>query len=373
MGGTMKLEVDRRALDAALGKVAGAVGNKSNMPILSNVLLDFDGTYLELSATDLEISIRTRIIARGIDKGRTTVSAKQLAKISTGGPANTVEMELDENQTKLLARSGKLKCELPVIAPEDFPYINVNVGKETVKFDPFTLTRAFERIDHAVASDKDSFTMPGVYLHRVDDKFRAVASDGHRCVYCAIDESRLPGLEIGEMGIIIPGSAVRLIVSVLKPAQNAQLEVGGNRLLIHVDDTSLACQLMDGEFPEYQVIYPVDPPYHIDIPREDMAAVLKRLAGFAIAPYIHVRMIVTELGIDLQTGTPNIGAAEDFLAIPHDGETFQTALNIAYLRETLAASHAEKISFEWVDQNHGLVFNEVGNDDVSELIMPMVI
>ncbi|MFP6644539.1 MAG: DNA polymerase III subunit beta, partial [Candidatus Latescibacterota bacterium] len=59
----MKLTLDRNELWRGLNTVLDAVASKPAQPVLSNVLLEAEGDRLTLSATDLDMSIRTRVVA----------------------------------------------------------------------------------------------------------------------------------------------------------------------------------------------------------------------------------------------------------------------------------------------------------------------
>jgi len=369
----MKIEVDRRLLGNALDLVSGAVLASTTMPVLNNVLLDFDGTFLKLVATDLNISIETRITARGVEKGRVSASCKKLHDLARMAPGNVIEIE--EEAGKLRAKAGKIKCELPTIAGEDFPYIafaGLEAAGESPAFDPFVLVRAFERVEHAMEAKADGYAINGALMHRVDEYIRCVASDGHRVAYSGIDAGLMSGLELDEKGILVPGNAVRLIVRLLKGSKEARISVAENKLLVLAGETRLLCNLLEGEFPEYPVVFPADLPFRMEIPKDELAASLKRLIPFSDNVYRHAALRVTNLGIEMECGNPDSGSLNDFIQLNHGQEPFKSALNVKYLADTVAAVKTEKIVFSWCDENHGLVFGEPDNDEVKYLIMPMI-
>ena len=77
----MKLTVDRNELWRGLNTVLDAVASKPAQPVLANVLLDATESQLTLSATDLDLSIRTRVTAAVDVPGRVTVPALSLIHI----------------------------------------------------------------------------------------------------------------------------------------------------------------------------------------------------------------------------------------------------------------------------------------------------
>ncbi len=62
-------------LAKGLGRVSGAIPPRSPMPALENVLLQLEGSVLTLTATDMDISISTRILVKGERNGSILVPA----------------------------------------------------------------------------------------------------------------------------------------------------------------------------------------------------------------------------------------------------------------------------------------------------------
>lgn len=54
---TCKVTVQKNTFSESLAIVGRAVGSRSNLPILSNILLSKDGDQLRLSATDLTLGV----------------------------------------------------------------------------------------------------------------------------------------------------------------------------------------------------------------------------------------------------------------------------------------------------------------------------
>lgn len=376
----MKLEIDRRMLESALSTAIGAIDTKSNFAILSNVLLDFDGQLLRIIATDLELSIRTEIPARGMAKGRTAAPAKKLLEIARNAAGHMLDIELLSND-RIIVRAGKGKFELPVISPDDFPHTDLRMGDTAAKVDPFILSSALQRVAHAIPPKSDTFTLPAAYLHLMDGQMRFAATDGHRLAYSGFDTAKSNGLDeaIGKAGINIPAEACIQIIRLLDKAEEARVAVNlsgdgkSGKFKISVGPTVLSCSLMDGEFPDYMMIIPDDPPYSILLQREDFLASLKRLKPFTDSTHTHVNMTMAADEVQLRSGAESTGAAIDALKIDYDGPEVSMAFKLDYVRDVLAAFATDSVKFTWKDHFHGGVFTEPDRDDFLCLIMPMVV
>ena len=279
----MKFECDRIALEAALSMAAGASGKSTNLPILGSALIEFSpgaSGELWISTTDLEISLVTRIPARGVQFGKITTPVDKLLSISRTVPVGAIAMELLED-SKLQVRSGKSKFLLPTIPAEEFPEINCVLLEESVVFDPSLLAASFRRVHHAAPPVKDTFSVPGIFLHPCDSGHRMVAVDGHRLSYFEMADNKLAGLPIGE-GVVIPTRAAiqiaKLIDGTVGPRSGSSIAISDRRISLSLGATIIASQLLESEFPDYKVIIPDDQTGSVTIPREELEECLKRLA-----------------------------------------------------------------------------------------------
>jgi len=74
----MEFTVKRNELLDELNLVQGVIEKKSTIPILSNILLEASGDRLNITATDLDVSICCGCVAAVQNSGTMTVSARRL-------------------------------------------------------------------------------------------------------------------------------------------------------------------------------------------------------------------------------------------------------------------------------------------------------
>src|SRR5246127_1506071 len=75
---SMEFSVSKSALLNELSTTQGVVERKTTIPILSNLLVEAKGSRLNITATDLELSIRTSCEAKVKKEGAGTIPAKKL-------------------------------------------------------------------------------------------------------------------------------------------------------------------------------------------------------------------------------------------------------------------------------------------------------
>jgi DNA polymerase-3 subunit beta len=370
----MKAHMDKVSLVQVLQRVQSTTEKKTHMPILSNVLINAiqEQQLMEFTATDLELSIWTQVSAKIDEPGSLTVSAKKLLEIVKELPQESVELETHFGN-RLTVRTGRSRFELATIPADDFPLVHFFEDVHRTPFDREAVRRSFARTLYTIPSDEDPFSVAGLFWHPLEARdFRFVASDGHRLVYCEVPASSFKGLELAQ-GVIIPRKGVQEILKLLEKDGEASLALHENSLLLKVPDTLLSVQLLEAEFPEYQLIIPDERPFAFVAEKETLLQALKRAAVMSDQKWRHVRFQVKKGLLELESGNPETGQANDAVDIDYEGEDFTISFNIRYVIDAIQPIDSPQVRFEWVDQFHGGVF--VGADDPTYLglIMPMVV
>jgi DNA polymerase-3 subunit beta len=370
----MKVQVDRGSLVQVLQRVQSITEKKTTMPILSNALIRADDEQvLEFSATDLELSFRTRMGAQIAGSGSRSVSARKLLEIVRELPQDLVNLEMLSNG-RISIRAGRSHFELASTAAEDFPFMNFHEEEvEFVACNAAVFRACLEKTFYAIPADDDPFSIAGLYCHPLETGYLCfAASDGHRLACSQMPGETLQALKL-ENGIIIPRKGVQEILRILEKESDIFLGVDENCLILKTMDSVLTVRLLEAEFPEYRLIIPEERPFTLHVEKEIFLAALKRMAVLSNQKWRHVRLVISSGVLELEAGDPELGKASDVLDVEYEGDDFTVAFNIRYVLDAVQAVQSPKVRFEWVDQYHGGVF--LGSDDPGylALIMPMVV
>lgn len=384
----MKVQVEKSVLIQVLQKVQSITEKKTNMPILSCTLMKATSEQtIEFFATDLELSAWTQIVAQVANPGSITVAARKLLEIIRELPQEYVALE-ERPGNRLSIQAGRAKFELSTIPPEDFPHMTFYKDIGLTYCDPALLRASLNGTFYGIPSDEDPFSIAGLFLHSVESfepeeittarghasspDVRFVASDGHRLAYSQIPGSSFPNLDLKD-GIVIPRKGVQEILRVIEKENEVGLGIRDNCLIVRTPTTLLSVQLLDVEFPEYQLIIPEERPSSFLVNSESFYLALKRVAVLTNQKWRHVRFVISNGVLDLEAGDPEVGNATDSIDIEYEGEAFSVAFNIRYVMDTVQAIVSPEIRFEWLDQFHGGIFLGSNDPGYFSLIMPMVV
>src|SRR5271167_3284292 len=116
----MEFSVKKFDLLDELSLTQGVVERKTTIPILSNLLCEAKGNRLTITATDLELSIRTSCEAKVKKEGAGTIPAKKLLELVRLLPDEEIKFKLLDNHWVEIV-SDKKKYKLVGMAKENFP------------------------------------------------------------------------------------------------------------------------------------------------------------------------------------------------------------------------------------------------------------
>src|ERR1700752_2504190 len=120
----MEFSVKRSDLLDELDLTQGVVERKPPIPTLSNLLVEAKGSRLTITATDLELSIRTSCDAKVKKEGAGTIPAKKLLELVRLLPEGEIRFKLLENPWVQIFADRKT-YKMVGMAKDNFPAISV--------------------------------------------------------------------------------------------------------------------------------------------------------------------------------------------------------------------------------------------------------
>ena len=118
----MNLTIAKDQLISGLQAVQNIVGSRTTLPILSNVLLKAEDNHLELTATDLDVSVSCSVEAQVKKPGSTTIPVKKFFGIARELGSQDLELSTDDKHVTSLS-AGASFYKIRGLAAEEFPPI----------------------------------------------------------------------------------------------------------------------------------------------------------------------------------------------------------------------------------------------------------
>src|SRR5216683_6710076 len=168
----MEFAIDRVSFLNGLGMVQGIVERRNTVPILGHVLLETNTTNLQLSATDLEVGLRTDLACEATGNGSITLSARKLFEVVREAEGDKVSLKsLDNDWIEL--KCGRARFKMPGLDPRSFPAMPAQNAKADgaqagvrggLKVDSAVLAMMIDHTIFAVSPDEARYNLSGVYL-----------------------------------------------------------------------------------------------------------------------------------------------------------------------------------------------------------------
>src|ERR1700726_425665 len=368
----MEFSVSKSALLNELSTTQGVVERKTTIPILSNLLVEAKGSQLTITATDLELSIRTSCEAKIKKEGSGTIPAKKLLELVRLLPDGEIKFKLLENHWVQIT-SDRKNYKLVGISKENFPALP-NFPHALVKIPAKLLANVIAKTTFAISLEESRYTLNGALLVLKPGSLAMVATDGHRLAMVETDH-KFEGFN-NETRVLIPKKAMtegqRLAA---ESADDAQVEFAQDEshLFFQFGGRLLTCRKLTGQFPNYEAVLPRDANKTVVIERNELNDALRRVSQLADQRSHAVKFMLAKEGLELSASSPEYGEAKEAIEKEFNGDPIAIGFNAQYLLDFLAAAADGPISFELKDDQSAGQLRPLGNDSTRYryVVMPM--
>ena len=368
----MEFSITKSALLNELSTTQGVVERKTTIPILSNLLVEARDGRVTITATDLELSIRSSCEAKVKKEGAGTIPAKKLLELVRLLPEGEIRFKLLENHWVEIV-SEKKKYKLVGMAKENFPALPV-MPHVLVKIPAAVLEGLISKTKFAISMEESRYTLNGGLLILKPDTLAMVATDGHRLALAETDH-KLTGLN-GEVKVLIPKKAmdeVEKLSSVAGAEAQMDFAKDESNLFFQVGHRLLISRILTGQFPNYEAVLPRDNNKSVVIERAELSDAVRRVSQLADQRSHAVKMAVSKEGIEISASSPEYGEAKEIIEKDYKGDPISIGFNSSYVLDFLAAAAEGPISIELKDEQSAGQMRPLADESYRYryIIMPM--
>jgi DNA polymerase-3 subunit beta len=347
----MKFTIGKEQMLAGLQAVQNIVGARTTLPILSNVLLRGEGQRLELTATDLDVTVSSVVQADVKKAGAITVPVKKLFGIARELGAAELDVEVDEkNACKI--KAGPSYYRINGLAAEEFPPLPRFADNKKLVLPQEKLKGMLRRTSFAVSTDETRYVLNGIFVSIKDHRITMVATDGRRLALT--DEEVEVGPE-SHADFIVPTKAINELNRLLQAKGELELKVTDNQasFLLRGEgqgETLIITKLVEGNYPNYRQVIPAEPGERIPLAREELLQALRRAEIMTSEKSNSVKLTFTRNNLAITANTPEVGEARESLAVNYKGDDRAIAFNPTFLMDPLKALDVDEVYFEITDE-----------------------
>jgi len=376
----MEFIINPSLLKEELGLLTPVIERKATIPILSKIKMETNiQGELALTATDLDVTMRSLQVADVLQSGSILVEGRKLYDISRELPNEPIHFQLNKKgQIEIRYKKGQHK--LGTVESTQFPEVPVH-KQAGVRIPAVILREAIRRTAFAVTTEQSRFTISGAKVVVDDASLTMVATDGHRLAF-----SRFPLVNSTgqKLDLLVPKKTLVQLEDLLdreiRRDAESQVEVGdtGNQLSFAAGNRSLFSRKLTGTFPNWEMVLPKSLAFTAEISTDDFRRSLLRVALTAESRNYSVTMEIEAGKLTLKSNTPEGEAQEEMLAAfsgQGGQEVYSLRFNSRYLMDFLqvvSKAGSPTFSFGFNDVNSPFeLFLPTEPDGYRFVLMPL--
>ncbi len=347
----MNLTLAKDRLLNGLQAVQNVVSTRTTLPILSNVLMRAEGDRLELTATDLDVSVSCSVEAKVTQGGASTVPVKKLFGITRELGATELDLSIDEKNVCSIS-AGPSFYKINGLSADEFPPFPTFKDEKKVILPQATVRGMLKKTSFAMSADESRYVLNGIFLSLKDHKLTMVATDGRRLALVE-EEADVSDQSAGEF--IIPAKAVNELNRLLQETGDVEIKFTENQASFALKDDKggsvlIITKLIEGTYPNYRQVIPGETKERVPFSREELLHALKRAEIMTSEKANSVKFAFGKNTLSITANSPDIGEARESLAINYKGKEFAVAFNPKYMIDPLAALTDDEVYLELIDE-----------------------
>jgi DNA polymerase-3 subunit beta len=327
----MRFTITREKLQEGLAAVTPTTPPKTTLPVLANILVETTERGIRLSGTDLDIAVTTEVAADVETQGAITIPAKKLSEIAKELAPSPVRMATSGEQ-RITIDCGRSHFKLLGLPRDEFPNF------PTVKFDSSwriksgDLQKLIQHTAFAVSNEESRPILNGVLWELRPDNMRMVATNGHRLAKMdvPINSAGAPSSDM-----IVPPKALDQIRRLFPQDEELEIARGDNHLGFRSPFTAVYTRLIEGPYPNYDQVIPRDNNRIAVADRQGLISALRRMSVIASDQTHRIRLSFNSGLLRFSVQTPDLGEANDEMAVRYNGDPLDIGFNATYLLEIL--------------------------------------
>ncbi len=344
----MKFDCAKDSLIQAINIVSRSVSSKSVQPVLEGILFQANDNRLELTATNLEISVKTAIPINCEQSGSVVLRSNLISDVIKKLSGSDVFFEIDENhQTKI--ECGLSTFNLRGLPDDEFPGFPAIADDDELIIDSSALRTMINDTVFAVAQRENIPVLTGMKLEIAEDQIRVIALDGYRL---AVREGKLIKSSSRELSVIVPGKSMSELSRLLNDVEDEiVVNLSKSQIFFEIGETRYTSRLLEGEFINFRNIIPKEKNTSVVIDRHELLLGTERTALMAREGKNNlIKMDFEGDKVILTSNAEDVGTARDMIPIQKTGDDIRIAFNSKFLIDVLRVLKADKITLDFTNQ-----------------------
>ena len=361
----MRFRCDRDTLVEALTAASRAVSSRGGpLQVLSGLRLSLVGGQLEVTGSDLDLTISVTVPVDGDTDGKTIIPAKLAVDIVRSLDDGRVDIATENGQATISL--GRSDFTVQLMAAEEWPQLSEPSG-EVFTVAASELADGLGQVVKAASKDDSRPILTGVLLAAEGTGLRMVSTDSYRLAM-----RDLPGTSVLAEGkhVLVPSRALAEVSRMIAGQSEITVTLGEHDVSFTTSFGRLTTRLIEGEFPNYRGLIPTSQPNRLVVSRAALIDAVRRVRLMA-REATPVRLTLSSDTLALRATTQDVGEAHEELDAKYEGAEMTVAFNPEYLLDGLEVTPGDEVTLETVDALKPALLRSGDTPDFLYLLMPV--
>src|SRR5437588_9332248 len=347
----MNLTISKEQIINGLQAVQNVVSTRTTLPILSNVLLRAEENRLELTASDIDVTV-TRCVEAKIKKScASTVPVKKLFGIVRELANPEIDLGVDDKNVCTI-ESGASFYKINGLSADEFPPPPKFGEDKKVTLPQETVKGMMKKTSFAISTDESRYVLNGIFISLKDHKMTMVATDGRRL---ALVDEEVDVSEKSQGEFIVPAKAVNELNRLLQDKGEIEIRYADNQASFTLKDEKgssilIVSKLIEGNYPNYRQVIPSETKERVGIVREEFLHALRRAEIMTSEKSNSVKLSFGKNRLEITANSPEVGEAKESMAVNYKGAEMAIAFNPKYMIDPLNALANDEVFIELIDE-----------------------
>jgi len=365
----MEFKVNSKVLEKLLSKIIPAVPTRTPMPVLENFLFEIKDGLLTVSATDLEIALRSSLNVSADENIRMVIPARLLFDIIRSLDETQLHFQTESNQ-KLKIKTDNGIYNLGYLSPEDFPAIPTVIKEKEIELNGNDLKKAIDQTSFAISKEDMRPAMTGTLFEFTDEGLRFVTTDGHRLVKFINKAIKNDKTE----QYIVPERAINVLSKLLTDS-DVQIYFSKSNILFKIDDLEFISRLIGEKYPAYSSVIPLENENFLKVKKSDIHSTIRRMLLFSVSGSKQVKFSIGKDNLEISAEDIDHGSnAKENVFCEYKGDPMDIGFNTGYVNEILSHLNSEDIVFKLHSPTKACIIEPTvmsENEELMLLLMPV--
>ena len=372
----MKFTVSSSALLSLLATTGKVISNKSSLPILEYFLMELKNGELTVTTSDLETTLIGSIKVDNVEQEGTIAAPAKLMLDSLKEFAEMpLSIEVNDTTWEITITWASGHLSIPGASAVSYPSIqSLGAESKNITLDVTTLVNGINHTIFATADDELRPVMNGVYFDFQPESLTFVATDAHKLVKFAAEQSN-----DFAASFILPKKPSNLLKNLLaKEEEPVEVTFDAKNVSFQLENFKLVCRLIEGNYPNYNAVIPNANPNKVLVDRVEFLNGIKRVAVCSNPTTNLIRMDIANNKVNLTAQDIDFSvSANETISCSYEGQNVTIGFKSTFLVEILSNIDTPTVVVELADSTRAGVFKPVYDDKQSSetlmLLMPMMI